>query len=446
MSLKEFCEKKIYYFIMIVALTIYVCLTLSNPFIRNFNHDEIHAWNIASSFGFIDIVRLMRSEGHTFIWFMLIKPFTSFSIYSIKVLNWMFTFLAVILLWIFAPFKPVEKFLITFSCPFLLIYPVIARCYGIGILLLFLVVILYKRRFDKPILFSILIFLAANTSLMAAIPASILGFIYSIEILKQKQKQKILPLLILILVPISLYIQWHNPIIPFYSENYVFSDRVKSFFLEGYLFDWCSKLAYIIYPGIFLSSILYFSKNKRILLFLLSSWLVLIGIFFTVYCGFDYHFYFLYIYLILAYWVGYENNNSYKKIFITFFILLSSLFCFKKVSNVWLFNTYYRDTAACILSNVSPNSYIYANLFEVNILLPYLYNLNLKDFEDNSLVSFDNYRNIYSKRILPDYDKIFKSAPYNSYLLIKPAQAAGLDFKDKNRFCECNDFILYKIK
>ena len=94
---------------MIVVLAIYIYLTLSNPSFMNFNHDEIHAWNIAANFGFIDIIRLMRSEGHTFIWFMLMKPFCGGSIFAIKWLNWTFTFSAVLLMWNFAPFKIQEK-------------------------------------------------------------------------------------------------------------------------------------------------------------------------------------------------------------------------------------------------------------------------------------------------------------------------------------------------
>ena len=42
---------------MIVILAIYSYLTLSNPSFVNFNHDEIHAWNIAANFGFIDILK-----------------------------------------------------------------------------------------------------------------------------------------------------------------------------------------------------------------------------------------------------------------------------------------------------------------------------------------------------------------------------------------------------
>ena len=443
--LKDFCIKYARVITVIIVLAIYACLTISNPFFRNFNHDEVHAWNIASNFGFIDIIKLMRSEGHTFIWFLLMKPFTGFSMYAIKWVNWIFAFSAVFFMWRFAPFKVQEKFLITFSAPFLLIYPVVARCYGIGLLLLFCVAALYKKRFEHPVWFSVLVFLAANTSLMAAIPSLALGGLFGIELIIKK---KYLPLLILFLAPLSLYIQWHNPIIPFYSVNYVFSQRAKQFFLEFFRYNWCSTLAYIIYPGVLISSVLFFRRNINILIFLMLSWGGLLLFFLFVYCGFDYHFYFFYVYLIMAYWMSPQGSGRSKKFFVTFFLLISILFCFKRVSNDWLVKTYYKETAACITSGLKTGTVLYMNLFDYNVLLPYLKEMNLRDYNGGSLVSFDNFSKIYSKKVVLDYNSLYSRAVRNSYLLIKAGNAkdAGLNFSDKSRFKECGADILYKLK
>ena len=430
---------------MIVILAIYIYLTLSNPFFKNFNHDEIHAWNIASNFNFIDIIRLMRSEGHTFIWFMLMKPFGGGSIFAIKWLNWTFTFSAVLLMWNLAPFRIQEKILITFTAPFLLIYPVIARCYGIGLLLLFIMVILYKYRHRHPVWFSITVFLAANTSIMAAIPALTLGLIFGCELIKNRKD--FISMLILILTPLSLYVQWHNPIIPFYSTEYVFSKRATEFFFGFFRIKWGSYFAYIIYPAVIISSIMFFKQNKKFLFFLFFSWFGLFSLLAFVYCGFDYHFYFFYIYLILAYWMN-GNSVKYKKVFSVFFILLSMLYCFKRVGNEWLSKTYYTVTAKCIASIVERDTVIYTTLFDHNILLPYLDGIILKDYDGKPLVSFENFSKIYASRIPLDYNKLYNIAQPESYLLInaKKAQDAGLDFSDKTRYRECGADILYRIK
>ncbi len=122
--------------VMIISLLLWVTVTL----IRVFNHspwyDEAHAWTIAQELNLIEIIRLMRIEGHTFIWYLLLMPFakTNFMYpYSMLLLNWLFCFIAILILWLKSPFNNWIKFLISFSFPFLALYPVVARCYAIGI-------------------------------------------------------------------------------------------------------------------------------------------------------------------------------------------------------------------------------------------------------------------------------------------------------------------------
>lgn len=442
MSLKDLCDKRANVIIMVVVMTIYACLTISSQSFVNFNHDEVHAWNIASNFGFVDIVRLMRSEGHTFLWYLLIKPFTGCSMYAMKWINWVFTFSALIALWKFSPFRTPEKLLITFSCPFLLIYPVVSRCYGIGLLLLFAIAALYKRRFEYPVLFCILIFCTVNTSLMAAIPALVLGLLFGVELIKDK---KIIPALILILAPLSLYIQWHNPIVPYYSEEYEFLPRVLDFLFGNFQFTWCSDWAKVVYPIVILSSLL-FLRGKALVLWLISS-LALISIFAFVYCGFDYHFYFLYVYLIMAFWINSENNK-FEKFFVAAFCALSMLYCFKTVDSVWHFKTYFKENAECVMSGLPKGSKIYTSLHDHNTLIPYMDKNLLKDYDGSSLLSFENFQNIYTTHPEPVLEDLYKIAEPNSYLLIRVynVKGLGLDYSDKTRFRECQTDILYKLK
>ena len=80
--------------IAVLFIFVWIFITLFNPDIHKYNTDEIHAWNIASNFNFFEIIKLMRIEGHTFIWYMLLKPFTYFPNvffpWIIKGLNWFF--------------------------------------------------------------------------------------------------------------------------------------------------------------------------------------------------------------------------------------------------------------------------------------------------------------------------------------------------------------------
>lgn len=442
-------EKKFYFWAISIIFLFYIVLTLSHPFFYKFSHDEIHAWVIAQNFGFIDIIRLMRSEGHTFLWYMILKPLTYFySMYSMKVLNWLFAFSSMLVMWRYAPFPILIKTTITFTTPFLCVYPLLARCYSIGILLLFLIATLYKNRLKRPVLFSLLIFFAANTSLMAAIPALTLGAIFAYDVIKTNSGK--IPLFVLFLTVASLVIQWHNPIMPLYSSNIQFLEIAETFCLKRYNFNFAANLALVIYPFIVISAFLFLKNKPRTLIFLLCSWLELLFIFMFVYNGYDYHYYFFYIYLILAYWMG-ADSNSHKKFFVIMFVLLSLLYCSKqekKEWNEWIYKPNSSDVAACIYETVGSDSNLYASLFYHDMLIPYLNGINLKDYRGNDLVSFNNFRNIYREHPKLNFDKLYKNAPENSYLLVqlRILNVLNLDYSDKKRYKQCYGEIIYRIK
>ena len=140
---------------------------------------------------------------------------------------------SVLLLWYRSPFNIITKTLIIFSYPFLLYYPTFARCYTIGIFLLFWLTILYNDKLKKPLLYSTLLFLTANTSLMAFIGAAAFGILFIIDIYKEKNFSKIILVsTIAILTVLSLYIQWHNPIIPVYAKHEIFFYNLKATFYK----------------------------------------------------------------------------------------------------------------------------------------------------------------------------------------------------------------------
>lgn len=428
----------------IACVLIWVIVSLMNPCIKVFCSDEIHAWNIATHFNLIDIIRLMNAEGHSFLWFYVIKPLTYFdNLFLIKIVNWLFACAAIIFMWIKAPFNTITKVLISFSYPFLLLYPAIARCYSIGIFFLFLICSLYRNRLKRPYLYSILIFIAANTSLMVAIPALILGFMFGCELIKRKT---IKPALILILAPISLLIQWSNPIIPDYSVYYVFSDRITDFLEGRFKFSWCSQLSYYLYVFVLITSLLYF--RGKYLLFFVSSCLSLFLVFYYVYTGFDYHFYFFYIYLIIAYWIS--NPNSFKIFFVIAFSLLSFLYIFKKPFPIYCpyFNWQKDEITDLIMDELNVNSIVYTTIQTVDFVLPYLKNVKLKDFENNNIISFENFHTIYSRRIKPNMDNLYSIVPSNSYILVKISDIdnLNLDFSEKNSYKTGSGLLLYKFK
>ena len=80
--------------ICIILFAIYVIFSLQNPNMYSYCYDEIHAWNIAGNLNFFEIVKLMKVEGHGFVWFILLKPFTYFEEFF---LPWILKFFSSIL-------------------------------------------------------------------------------------------------------------------------------------------------------------------------------------------------------------------------------------------------------------------------------------------------------------------------------------------------------------
>ena len=143
-------------------------LTLVLALLRAPFWDEANAWMISKSFNLFDLIfHIEKYDGHLFIWHGLIMPFAKFDFfypYPMYILNWIFCVFALVVFWNKAPFSVLEKSLITFSYPFVWYFGIVARCYSIGILFLFLILSFWKERLKRPYLISLLIILLANTS------------------------------------------------------------------------------------------------------------------------------------------------------------------------------------------------------------------------------------------------------------------------------------------
>ena len=135
---------------------------------------------------------------------------------------------AIALLWFRSPIPYICKFLIIFSYPFLCFYSTYARPYGMGIFLLFLLAALFNEKLKHPIIYSCLLFLTANTCLMTFVGADAFGILFLFDLIKEKDfKNLAIATTIALLTIVSLYIQWHDPIIPYYVSNWIFANKIK---------------------------------------------------------------------------------------------------------------------------------------------------------------------------------------------------------------------------
>ena len=326
-KIENFLSKYCIYIFAIITLLIFLSHT---PF-----WDETHAFEIAR-LKLSQIFYLTRIEGHPILWYLILKPFSSLKLYpySMWIINWLFSVGAIYVLWKKAPFSPLIKTFITFSVPIVWIYTPIARCYTIGILLLFLICANYEKRFEKPILYSFLIVLASNTSILATIGSFYLGLIYFFEIIAKtikssfSKKNFLLVFLIFLLCSFLFLVQFASTRQPDLLFAEQFFRSVMNFTLLPVNIKIFPAILRIfgmitIYYFIFLG----FKNDKKGLFFISATYLTLTYLFLNIYSGSQWNHCFYFIYFIIFMWIFGKNflTNKFSK-FLFFIILFLFMF------------------------------------------------------------------------------------------------------------------------
>ena len=128
--------------------------------------DEAHVWLIARDLNIISIFQQMAYDGSPALWYMFLVPFAKIGLPYISefILHLIIAISAVTVFILYAPFSRVTKVLFIFSYYMVYEYSIIARSYGLSILLLFLIAALYAKRFERPLWYAFLIFLLFNTN------------------------------------------------------------------------------------------------------------------------------------------------------------------------------------------------------------------------------------------------------------------------------------------
>lgn len=369
---------------MIISLVLWCAVTL----IRVFNHspwiDEAHAWMIAQELNFFEIIKLMKVEGHTFLWYLCLMPFAKADFmypYSMLLLNWLFCFIAVLILWLRAPFNNWIKFFITFSFPFLTLYPIIARCYAIGIMFLFAITAMEKDKLNHPNWYALLLILCANTSVMAAVGATVFGIFFVFELIKNK-RNLIVPFFILLMGAVIFLVQLCGVDSKNVSENLnIFSVMFLNTFFKNIILN-VSLL--IIFSC---CALVFYIKNKIFPFFLIGSFTILL-ILLTIYSGGFWHWFFFYIYFIISSWLLFDKYSlKYKNLYIVLLCAVAICYIFFKPFP-YIYKLVYQDYTKGLKTYIN-NSELFknSNLIIVNFrtypLIPY--------YTHNSAITVKNY-------------------------------------------------------
>ena len=364
----------------ITVLFVWVIITLIRVFYHQPWYDEAHAWLIAHDYSFMDVIAFMKYEGHTFLRYLLLMPFAKNDFlypYSMLFINWIFAFGAVVLFWYKSPFNLFTKICVIFSYGFLSYFPIIARCYSVGVFLLFLLTSLYSDRLKRPILYSFIILCCANTSVVALFGATAFGAVFWIDLIKNYIKDNVITRkifiisnLILALTGILILWQLGSANAAFISPNsrflYNFNEFIQTFFptvtIAGQIAFLISVLL-VLYLSVF---------QRRVLFIFLFTFAGLIYIFAKVYGGGIQHYLFFFIYLLIALWL--LEDKVKNKILSTVEIFVGILF-FCQIFSANIFYMYLYHSKSKDLANLIKqysNGRIVLLLEPFKMSLPYL--------------------------------------------------------------------------
>lgn len=167
----------------LIALLIYAALVITLEMRHEPWRDEADPWLLARDADAVTFFHRMGLAGTPGLWHTLLLPLarTGLPYGSQAVLHVIIAICtAAILLWR-APFPIWLRIAIIFSYYLSYEYSVVVRSYALGILLLFSVAAFYSKRFEKPVIFGLLVALLANCNTHSLIIGAMIGAGYAIE-------------------------------------------------------------------------------------------------------------------------------------------------------------------------------------------------------------------------------------------------------------------------
>lgn len=294
-----------------IAFALYVLLTTSLVAFHEPWRDEADAWLIAKHASLRQVFELAGHSGTPCLWYLVQMPFAKagMAYRAQSVINLVLVTGAAALLLFRAPLPWWMKAAYLFGFHMSFEYPVVARNYGLGVLLLFAAVALDGERRRHPLVYGVLLAALANTSAHFLFVAAVLGALWAWDLRRSKPfaTPAVLAGLTLAVLGGALAIaqMLPRPGGQFPTTLFmVFVPRrllgpVRSFFPDGASIAW-APLALVAYA----STALYLAYRPRAFTFAMASWAALTYIFVFKYAGGDRHYGLLLVVLVAALWLA----------------------------------------------------------------------------------------------------------------------------------------------
>lgn len=176
-------------FAKILVISIFIVLAgLSSEFHEPWS-DEAQSFLIARDTSLSEVLSYMKYEGTPPLWVFILKLFIFLggTYETLYILPIFFSTIGLIIFEFKIKAPWYIKLLFPFSYFILYQYTIIARSYCLIFPVLMLLALVYNKRFERPILYSIVLYILMNISLHTLIIAGSLYLIYLIEVVKDKK-------------------------------------------------------------------------------------------------------------------------------------------------------------------------------------------------------------------------------------------------------------------
>ncbi|MCX6031072.1 MAG: hypothetical protein NT169_17465 [Chloroflexi bacterium] len=170
-------------FIMVAALLLglWLAAVIIVATRHEFWRDEVRALSFVRDAGSpLDLFVLLRDEGHPVLWYLLL--YIGKSLMDIPLVlpatSIIVAFAAIAIFVLLSPFPLWWKSVFIFGCLPLYEYTVMARNYGISMLLLFVAAVLFRKRRKYPLALAVVVALLANTNVHSVILACAIALLW----------------------------------------------------------------------------------------------------------------------------------------------------------------------------------------------------------------------------------------------------------------------------
>lgn len=324
----EFLEKYYKVFILILFVTLaFIVGVRHEPWL-----DEAQAWLIARDTSLYSLFfKYLHAEGHPALWYLILKfvQFLGMPYKYLFILPIIFSSIGVYIFVFRSKFPWYIKCLFPFTFFVFYQYTIVARSYCLIFPLIALLATIWKDRYDKIWIFTLILILLINCEIYTYLLA---GSIYSYCLLEtfidfrkgiKKEKKVYISFIILFLsflVTLLYVFPTSSTQFPAQLKSYLISD---SFFTPFYINEIVKAIISLLIIG-YIILFIYQSDMKRFLVFILMMFPIIIFMNF-IYAK-PWHYGIITEVMLFIFWIeGFENKKSVKIFLIAFCIVQLSL-------------------------------------------------------------------------------------------------------------------------